>query len=644
MSERVKVSDGEDASRSILSWLKQYHKELAKSAVAVKVGETYLDLTAALPVGQEIEVITGSDPVGLEIIRHSTAHLMAQAVLRLFPDAKPTIGPAIENGFYYDFATTRPFTDEDLQKIEEEMQKLVKQNIPVSREEMGRDECIATYRDLGNPFKTEVLEEIPQPEVTIYRQGDFFDLCRGPHVISTGRLGAFKLLSVAGAYWRGDEKRPMLQRIYGTAFATKEELDQFLAMREEAKRRDHRKLGRELGLFMIAPEVGAGLPLWLPKGAIVRNALETFLKGELIKRGYQPVYTPHIGKLDLYRTSGHYPYYKESQFPPIIFGEEQGVAEGQEEGYLLKPMNCPHHIIIYKSEMRSYRDLPLRLAEFGTVYRFEQSGELGGLTRVRGFTQDDAHLFLTPEQLDEEFKNTVDLILFVLNALELKDYRVRVSLRDPASDKYVGDPANWDQAQAAILKAVQDLGMDYMVAEGEAAFYGPKLDFLVRDSIGREWQLGTVQVDYNLPERFGLEYIAEDGQAHRPVMIHRAPFGSLERFVGLLIEHFAGAFPVWLAPVQAVVVPIAERHQDYAEEVAKALQPARVNVDGRNESMRYKIREAQLQKVPYMLVVGDKEAESRTVGVRARKEGDLGAVPLEQFAARLQDEAKAPEV
>jgi len=643
MSERVKVSDNEDASRTLLSWLKQYHKELAKSAVAVKVGENYLDLTAALPVGQEIEVITGSDPVGLEIIRHSTSHLMAQAVLRLFPDAKPTIGPAIENGFYYDFATTRPFTEEDLVKIEEEMQKLVKQNIPVSREEVSREECIATYRDLGNPFKTEVLEEIPQPEVTVYRQGEFFDLCRGPHVISTGRLGAFKLLSVAGAYWRGDEKRPMLQRIYGTAFATKEGLDAFLAMREEAKRRDHRKLGRELGLFMISPEVGAGLPLWLPKGAIVRNALETFLKGELIKRGYQPVYTPHIGKLDLYRTSGHYPYYKESQFPPIFFGEEQGVAEGQEEGYLLKPMNCPHHIIIYKSEMRSYRDLPLRLAEFGTVYRFEQSGELGGLTRVRGFTQDDAHLFLTPEQLDAEFKSTVDLILFVLGALELKDYRVRVSLRDPASDKYVGDPANWDQAQAAILKAVQDLGMDYTVAEGEAAFYGPKLDFLVRDSIGREWQLGTVQVDYNLPERFQLEYIGEDGQAHRPVMIHRAPFGSLERFVGLLIEHFAGAFPVWLAPVQAVVVPIAERHQEYAEEVAKALQPARVNVDGRNESMRYKIREAQMQKVPYMLVVGDKEAEARTVGVRARKEGDLGAVPLEQFAARLQDEAKAPE-
>ncbi len=644
MSERVKVGVDEEASRSILSWLKQYHKALVKDAVAAKVGEEYLDLTAPLPVGQEMEMILAADPLGLEILRHSTAHLLAQAVLRLFPDAKPTIGPAIEQGFYYDFATTRPFTEEDLQKIEEEMRKLVKQNLPIAREDVSREECIARYQELGNPFKTEVLDEIPQPRVTVYRQGEFFDLCRGPHVPSTGRLGAFKLLSVAGAYWRGDEKRPMLQRIYGTAFPSKDELDAFLQMREEAKRRDHRRLGRELGLFLIAPEVGAGLPLWLPKGAIVRNALETFLKAELTKRGYLPVYTPHIGKLDLYRTSGHYPYYKESQFPPIVFGEEQGVAEGQEEGYLLKPMNCPHHILIYKSEMRSYRNLPLRLSEFGTVYRFEQSGELGGLTRVRGFTQDDAHLFLTPDQLDQEFKETVDLILFVLRTLELHDYRVRVSLRDPASDKYVGDPANWDKAQAAILKAVQDLGMDYTVAEGEAAFYGPKLDFLVRDSIGREWQLGTVQVDYNLPERFELEYIGEDGLAHRPVMIHRAPFGSLERFFGLLIEHFAGAFPVWMAPVQATVIPIAERHQEYAEQVAGVLRalPARIEMDGRNESMRYKIREAQLQKVPYMLIVGDKEIEDRTVGVRSQKGGDLGAMPLDAFADQLRDEVKLP--
>jgi threonyl-tRNA synthetase len=661
MSERVRVSPQEDPSRAFLSWLKQYHKDLAKTAVAVKVGEEYKDLSITVPVGEEIEIVSGQDPLGLEILRHSTAHLMAQAVLRLFPEAKPTIGPAIEQGFYYDFATTRPFTEEDLAAIEAEMQKLVKQNLPINHYEKVNARTVRDwYVELNNTYKIEILDELAKAYyqanpnatdfyVSVYSHGDidtqgyravFFDLCRGPHVISTGRLGAFKLLSVAGAYWRGDEKRPMLQRIYGTAFATKEELEHNLQMREEAKRRDHRKLGRELGLFLISPEVGAGLPLWMPKGALVRNALETFLKTELLKRGYWPVYTPHIGKLDLYRTSGHYPYYKDDQFPPIVFGDERG--EG--EGYLLKPMNCPHHIQIYKAEMHSYRDLPLRLAELGTVYRFEQSGELGGLTRVRGFTQDDAHIFLTPEQLDGEFKATVDLILFVLRTLGLSDYRVRVSLRDPNSDKYVGDPENWEKAQTAILKAVQDLEMDYTVAEGEAAFYGPKLDFLVKDSIGREWQLGTVQVDYNLPERFGLEYIGEDGQAHRPVMIHRAPFGSLERFFGLLIEHFAGAFPVWMAPVQATIIPISERHHDYADEVGKALRAigARFDVDKRSESMRYKIREAQLQKIPYMLVVGDKEAENREVGVRAQKGGDLGAMPLEAFVEQLKAEAALP--
>jgi len=641
MSELVTVNAAEDTSRTILSWLKQYQKTLSKTAVAVKVSDGYLDLTAALPVGVEMEVITTEDPLGLEILRHSTSHLLAQAVQHLFPEARPTIGPAIETGFYYDFATTRPFTEEDLTAIEAEMQKLVKQNLPLAHQEISRQECILHFNEKGNAFKTEIIEEIPQPTVTVYSQGDFLDLCRGPHVPSTARLGAFKLLSVAGAYWRGDEKRPMLSRIYGTAFATKEELEKHLEMREEAKKRDHRRLGRELGLFFISPEVGAGLPLWLPKGAIVRNQLETFLKAELSKRGYLPVYTPHIGKLDLYRTSGHYPYYKESQFPPIAMAEK---GEGEEEGYLLKPMNCPHHIMIYKSEMRSYRDLPLRLAEFGTVYRYEQSGELGGLTRVRGFTQDDAHLFLTPAQLDKEFKSTVDLVVGIFRTLGLSDYKVRVSLRDPNSDKYVGDPENWDKAQTAILNAVQDLGMNYFVAEGEAAFYGPKLDFLVRDSIGREWQLGTVQVDYNLPERFDLEYIGEDGHAHRPVMIHRAPFGSLERFFGLLIEHYAGAFPVWMAPVQAVVIPISERHHEYAQQVTDALrtQGARINMDARNESMRYKIREAQMQKIPYMLVLGDKEMEEQSVGVRTQKGGDLGGMPLGEFTVKLNDEAKIP--
>ncbi|MEI6521627.1 MAG: threonine--tRNA ligase [bacterium] len=641
MSEILKVAENEDAARTILSWLKQYHKELSKTAVAVKCGNEMLDVTATIPVGEEISIITSADPEGLEIIRHSAAHLLAQAVLHLFPNAKPTIGPAIDSGFYYDFAVDKPFNEDDLIAIEAEMSKLVKQNIPVSSSIVNRVQLANEYRNNGNPFKAEILDEITDDEVKVYTQGDFSDLCRGPHVPSTARLSAVKLTSVAGAYWRGDEKRPMLSRIYGTAFTTKEELESYIQMREEAKKRDHRKLGRELGLFMISPEVGAGLPLWLPKGAIVRNALETFMKAELTKRGYLPVYTPHIGKLDLYRTSGHYPYYKESQFPPIIF---EGDEFKEESGYLLKPMNCPHHIQIYKNEMHSYRDLPLRLSEFGTVYRFEQSGELGGMTRVRGFTQDDAHIFLTPDQLDKEFKDTVDLTLYVLRTLGLSDYRVRVSLRDPDSDKYVGDSANWDKAQAAILKAVKDLDMPYTIAEGEAAFYGPKLDFLVRDSIGREWQLGTVQVDYNLPERFEMEYIGEDGQKHRPVMIHRAPFGSLERFFGLLIEHFAGAFPVWMSPVQATVIPIAERHHDYAQEVCKKLfdLPARVNADLRSESMRYKIRDAQMMKIPYMLVVGDKEVEDGTVGVRSRSEGDLGAMSLDDFAAKLKIESLAP--
>ncbi len=641
MSEIVQISANEDAGRTILSWLKQYHKELSKTVVAIKCGDNLLDVTGLIPVGQEISVISSADPEGLEIIRHSAAHLLAQAVLHLFPNAKPTIGPAIDTGFYYDFAVEKPFNEDDLVAIEAEMMKLVKQNIPISSASVNRAQLADEYRNNGNPFKAEILDEIADEEVNVYTQGDFSDLCRGPHVPSTARLSAVKLTSVAGAYWRGDEKRPMLSRIYGTAFSNKEELEAYIAMREEAKKRDHRKLGKELGLFMNSPEVGAGLPLWLPKGAIVRNALETFMKAELTKRGYLPVYTPHIGKLDLYRTSGHYPYYKDSQFPPIIF---EGDEFKEESGYLLKPMNCPHHIIIYKNEMHSYRDLPLRLSEFGTVYRFEQSGELGGMTRVRGFTQDDAHLFLTPDQLDKEFKDTVDLTLYVLRTLGLSDYKVRVSLRDPNSDKYVGDPANWDKAQAAILKAVKDLDMPYTIAEGEAAFYGPKLDFLVRDSIGREWQLGTVQVDYNLPERFELEYIGEDGQKHRPVMIHRAPFGSLERFFGLLIEHFAGAFPVWLSPVQAIVIPISERHHDYAQEVTNKLLglPARVNADLRSESMRYKIRDAQMMKIPYMLVVGDKEVEDGTVGVRSRSEGDLGAMNLNDFVEKLKIESLPP--
>jgi len=637
MSNIIKINKNE-AGRSIGSWLKQYHKNELKNSVVLKIDGKYADFSTEIENSMdEAEIVSGDSLEGLDIIRHSSAHLMAQAVIRLFPDAIPTIGPSIENGFYYDFDTPTPITEADLQKIEAEMAKIVKENAPITCEIVPRVDMIKLYEEKGNPYKVEILSELTDEYVTFYSQNDFSDLCRGPHVSSTGKNGAFKLLSIAGAYWRGNEKNKMLTRIYGTAFSTKEELGAYLEMMEEAKKRDHKKLGRELGLFLISPEVGGGLPLWLPKGAVVRNQLETFLRAELTKRGYHQVMTPVIGKLDLYRTSGHYPYYKDSQFPPII-------DENDEEGYLLRPMNCPHHLIIYKAEQHSYRDLPLRLAEFGNVYRYEQSGELSGLTRVRGFTQDDAHIFLTPEQLDQEFKDTVNLVLFVFQTLGLNDYRVRVSVREEGSDKYIGDPKNWELSQNAIIKAVQDIDMDYTIGVGEAAFYGPKLDFLVKDSIGREWQLGTIQVDYNLPERFDLEYIGEDGEKHRPVMIHRAPFGSLERFFGLLIEHFAGAFPMWMAPVQIAVIPISDRHNEYAANIVNNLKTAglRVTLDDRNESMKYKIRAAQVDKIPYMLILGDKEVESNTVGIRSRVHGDLGTMPTDEAKIKFIDEAKAP--
>ena len=637
MNQIIKINQSEEG-RAIGSWLKQYHKNELKNAVVLKIDGEYADFGVEITSSMnEVEIVTGDSPEGLNIIRHSAAHLMAQAVIRLFPDAIPTIGPAIENGFYYDFDTPTPITESDLVKIEAEMTKITKENMPINCEIVSRDEMISLYTEKGNKYKIEILSELEDEKITFYTQGDFSDLCRGPHIGSTGKNGAFKLLSIAGAYWRGDEKNKMLTRIYGTAFATKEELATYLEMVEEAKKRDHKKLGRELGLFLISPEVGGGLPLWLPKGAIVRTQLESFLRTELQKRGYFQVMTPVIGKLDLYRTSGHYPYYKDSQFPPII-------DENDEEGYLLRPMNCPHHIIIYKAEQHSYRDLPFRMAEFGNVYRYEQSGELSGLTRVRGFTQDDAHIFLTPEQLDMEFKDTVNLVLFVFRTLGLNDYRVRVSVREEGSDKYIGDPKNWEVSQNAIIKAVTDIGMDYEIGVGEAAFYGPKLDFLVKDSIGREWQLGTIQVDYNLPERFELEYIGEDGEKHRPVMIHRAPFGSLERFFGLLIEHFAGAFPMWMAPVQVSIIPISERHNEYATTILNKLKKAglRVKLDDRNESMKYKIRAAQMEKIPYMLILGDKETEENSAGVRSRADGDLGTMPINEVIEKLVTEAKTP--
>ena len=582
-------------------------------------------------------------------IRHSAAHVMAEAVSDLFPNVRLAIGPPIEDGFYYDFdlglgerGKPRTFAPEDLERIEARMQELLRQNAEFQHTTMPVEEALAFFA--AQPYKVELIrdlaagkvDEMGNPtaeqaaEVGIYRQRDFVDLCRGPHVARTRdiKANAVKLLRTGGAYWRGDEHNPQLQRIYGTAWHNKTELDEYLQRLEEARLRDHRRLGKQLGLFHISPLVGSGLPLWLPKGAVLRETLEGFLRQAQRERGYLPVITPHIGNLDLYRKSGHYPYYKDSQYTPIKVDEEE---------FLLKPMNCPHHIEIYRSEPRSYRDLPYRLAEFGTVYRYEKSGELSGLTRVRGFTIDDSHLFVAPEQLEEEFIGVVDLIQYVFGAIGFHDFRARLGTNDPASDKYAGEPEMWARGINAIRQAADKLGLKYSVEEGEAAFYGPKLDFIFRDALKREWQLGTVQVDFLLPERFDLEYAGEDGQKHRPVMIHRAPFGSMERFVGILIEHFNGAFPPWLAPVQAMVIPIADRHVEYARAVAAQLAAAgiRAEVDDSSQRMNKKIREAQLQKIPYMLVVGDKESETGAVAVRTRDNEDRGAQPVADFVAEL---------
>ncbi|XSG76401.1 threonine--tRNA ligase [Herpetosiphon llansteffanensis] len=586
-------------------------------------------------------------------LRHSTAHVLAQAVLEIFPEGKIAIGPPVENGFYYDFDLPRPLTPDDLKDIEAKMRKIIKAKHRFAYREVSADEARELFKD--QPYKLELIAGLAKGEdeygeksaaadtiISTYKHDSFEDLCKGPHVESLSEIPAngFKLLRVSGAYWRGDEKRPMLQRIYGTVWPSKEELDHYLWQQEEAKKRDHRKLGRELGLFTFSQKVGAGLPLWLPKGAILRDVLERFLRQAQIDRGYLPVVTPHMGKIDLYKTSGHWYTYRDGIFPPMseIANDDPENPEG--EIYLLKPMNCPHHIEIYASEPRSYRDLPLRLAEFGTVYRYEHSGELTGLLRVRSFTVDDSHLFVTPDQLEAEFLKVVDLILFVFGTMGLKDFQARVGLREVGNPKYIGSDEVWEKAQNAIINAAEKKGLNYVVVEGEAAFYGPKLDFIFRDVLGRQWQLGTVQVDYNLPERFEIEYTGEDGQKHRPIMIHRAPFGSIERFVGTLIEQYAGAFPVWLAPVQVTLVPITDRHVAYAESVAAKLnaQGLRVEVDASNNRMNAKIRDAQKLKIPYMLVVGDKEEENGAVAVRQRAGGDLGSISVDEFIARIKDE------
>ena len=605
---------------------------LARQALAVKVDGEVWDLSRPLAQDSTVQILTWKDDEGKAAFWHSSAHLLAEALEALYPGVKFGIGPAIDRGFYYDVDLGgKTLGLDDLDAIEKKMVELAKQDNRYIRSEVSKEEALSFFGKKGDQYKLELIEELEDGTITFYRQGEFVDLCRGPHLPSTAPIKYPKLLNVAGAYWRGDEKRAQLTRIYGISFPKKKELDEFLELLELAKQRDHRKLGKELGLFMFSNKVGPGLPMWLPKGARLRETLAEFLRQEQVKRGYEPVVTPHIGKLDLYKTSGHYPYYQDSQFPAMF--------ESDDQGYLLKPMNCPHHIEIFDSRPHSYRELPVRYAEFGTVYRYEQSGELGGLTRVRGFTQDDAHIFCTPEQVKDEFKNAIDLTLTVLHALDFAEFKAQVSMRDPDdTEKYVGDPEKWDAAEIAIGEAAREMGLDAIDAPGEAAFYGPKLDFMVRDALGREWQLGTVQLDYVLPERFDLHYIGEDNQKHRPAMIHRAPFGSLERFIGVLIEHTGGNFKTWLAPIQVQVIPVSQQFEEYAGQVAAKLSDYRVEVDLRNEKVGYKIRGAETQKVPYMAIVGEREQESGSVSVRRHGKGELGTMSVDSFKETLDSD------
>lgn len=585
----------------------------------------------------KIDLPRTSESEQLKKIRHTTSHVMAMAVQKLFPKAQVTIGPWIENGFYYDFDCPEPFTEKDLKAIKKEMIKIINRKLPVTREEVSREEAERRIKEINEPYKLEILAGLIEP-ITLYHLGDeWWDLCAGPHLDNTSEINgrAIELESLAGAYWRGDETKAQLQRIYGTAWETPEQLEAYKHRKEEALRRDHRKLGKELGLFIFADPVGPGLPLWTPKGTILRSILEDFLKQEQIKRGYLQVVTPHIARVDLFKISGHWQKYKEDMFPLMAEDEE---AAANEQGFVMKPMNCPFHIQIYKSELRSYRELPMRLAEFGTVYRYEQSGELGGLTRVRGFTVDDSHLFVTPEQLDAEFLNVVDLILSVFKSLQLKNFKARLSFRDPENlEKYIGSDEAWEKAQGAIRRAVETLGMNYFEGIGEAAFYGPKLDFIFQDVLDREWQLGTVQVDYNLPERFDLQYVSEDGSRQRPVMIHRAPFGSLERLIGILIEQYAGDFPIWLAPIQVRLLPVSEEFLPFAKEVEAKMKALNIRAEVESsERLGKLIRNAEKDKIPVMCVVGAKEVEANSLNIRTRASGELGAISVDEAIARLQ--------
>jgi threonyl-tRNA synthetase len=600
-------------------------KRFLPSVVIAKLNDRYVDLAYQLKEDKaELKPVSITDPDALKVLRHSASHLMAQAVKELFPDAKLTIGPSIEDGFYYDFSTANPFTPQDIEKIEQRMKELVKKNIPIERMELTREEAEKLFRDRHEDYKIEILKDI-QGTISAYKQGDFVDLCFGPHVPSTGHIRAFKLLSTAGAYWRGDENNEMLKRIYGTAFPDKESLKSYLDRIEEAKKRDHRKLGKELDLFSIEDEIGSGLVLWHPKGAVLRNIIENYWKELHTASGYQFVYTPHIAKLSLWNTSGHLGFYRENMFPSM---------ELESVEYQLKPMNCPFHIAIYKTDTRSYKDLPLRWAELGTVYRFERSGVMHGLMRVRGFTQDDAHLFVTPEQLKDEVIKILDLALQYLKTFGFEQFNIYLSTRP---EKYVGSLENWERAESALKGALESKGMAYLIDPGEGVFYGPKIDIKIKDILGREWQCTTIQIDFNLPERFDVSYTGDDNQKHRTVMVHRAIMGSLERFIGVLIEHYGGAFPFWLSPVQVKVIAINTRNVDYANEIVLALKNRQIRVedDYRDETLSYKIREATLQKTPYLLIVGDKEQQTKTVTVRQYKETKQSALSVDELMELL---------
>ncbi len=638
MDLKISLPNGREITvpegKTFLEVLKEFAPRYLKQAVAVRLNGNLLDLNRPLHESGTLEVLTFDDPEGREVFWHSSSHLMAQAVKELFPKAKLAIGPPIDGGFYYDIDVDHPFTAEDLQAIEKRMVELVKQALPIRREELPLQEAVELFRSMGEDYKVEILSEIDDEFVSIYRQGDFVDLCRGPHLPDTGYIKYPKLLNVAGAYWRGDEKNKMLQRIYGTAFPKKSLLEEHLHLLEEAKRRDHRKLGKELDLFSINENVGPGLILWHPKGAFIRNAIETFWREEHFKAGYELLYTPHIARLDMWRTSGHLDFYRESMFSPM---------EVDEVEYQLKPMNCPFHIQIYKSRLRSYRDLPLRWAELGTVYRYERSGVLHGLMRVRGFTQDDAHIFCRPDQIEEEVGKVLDFTLFFLKTFGFENFNVYLSTQP---EKFVGTQENWDISTNALRKALEKKQIDYKIDPGEGVFYGPKIDIKIKDVLNREWQCTTVQVDFNLPERFDVTYIAEDGQPHRTIMIHRALLGSLERFFGVLIEHYGGDFPTWLAPVQVAILPITERSHAYARSVEAQLNAAgiRTYLDDRNEKVGYKIREAETQKIPYMVILGDKEAEQNVISYRKRHKGNQGQIALEEFISQLTEEIESKSI